>query len=161
MDWSWWGAGVMRLPGGAAGAHETALQPMACPGKMSASHWSSSVLYERYVERKAQDTLLKVKTESFPSDDAQARMAPSSCGAHETELTDAVWRVCSRILAQLLVLDGDCCSFQMRTLPSYEQDARMWPNLGCAHATCQTGPVCLSWSQSSRGERVSGRAPSQ
>jgi hypothetical protein len=89
---------------------------------------------------------LKVRTESLPSEDAQARMAPSSWGAHETELTEAVCRVCSRILVQELVLaveEGDCCSFQMSTLPSYEQEARIWPNLGCPHATCQTGPVCL------------------
>ena len=31
--------------------------------------------------------LLKVRTEMVPSEDAQARMAPSSCGAHDTEFT--------------------------------------------------------------------------
>jgi hypothetical protein len=31
----------------------------------------------------------------------------------------------------------------MITLPSYEHDARIWPNFGCAQATCHTGPVCL------------------
>lgn len=34
--------GVMRDPGRMAGAQETALQPMAWPVKMSASHWPSS-----------------------------------------------------------------------------------------------------------------------
>ena len=33
------------------------------------------------------DVLLKDKTESFPSEDAQARMAPSSWGAQDTEFT--------------------------------------------------------------------------
>jgi len=31
--------------------------------------------------------LLKVRTEIFPSEEAQARIAPSSCGAQETEFT--------------------------------------------------------------------------
>ncbi len=31
---------------------------------------------------------LKVRTEILPSEDAQARMAPSSWGAHDTELTE-------------------------------------------------------------------------
>lgn len=30
--------------------------------------------------------------------------------------------------------------FHIITLRSYEHDARMFPNLGCAHATCHTGP---------------------
>lgn len=90
------------------------------------------------------DALLKVSTEMVPSEDAQARIAPSSCGAQETELTDALWRVCSLIFAQPAGV-GPCagCSFQMMTLPSYEHDARMCPNFGCAQATCHTGPVCL------------------
>lgn len=37
-----------------------------------------------------QNLLLKVNTESFPSEEAQARMAPNSCGAHETEFTTRV-----------------------------------------------------------------------
>ena len=36
------GAGTTREPGMTAGAQETALQPMACPLKMSAPHWPSS-----------------------------------------------------------------------------------------------------------------------
>jgi hypothetical protein len=31
---------------------------------------------------------LKVRTEILPSEEAQARMAPSSWGAHDTELTE-------------------------------------------------------------------------
>ncbi len=31
---------------------------------------------------------LKVRTEILPSEDAQARMAPNSWGAHDTELTE-------------------------------------------------------------------------
>lgn len=33
------------------------------------------------------DSLLNVKTDILPSEDAQARMAPSSCGAQDTEFT--------------------------------------------------------------------------
>jgi hypothetical protein len=90
-------------------------------------------------------------------------MAPSSWGAHETELTefgaasrifvsgasmgvhedvpDAVCNECSLIFAHPAL--AGCCSFHMITLPSYEHDARIWPNFGCAQATCHTGPVCL------------------
>ena len=32
-------------------------------------------------------SLLKVKTETLPSEEAQARIDPSSCGAHAIELT--------------------------------------------------------------------------
>jgi hypothetical protein len=39
----------------------------------------------------------------------------------------------------------------MSALPSYEHDARIEPNFGCAQATCQTGPVCL------QGRRGAGR----
>jgi len=64
--------GWTRAPGGVAGAHETALQPILCPSNMAASHVPSS---------------LNCRTEILPSDEAQARMAPSSCGAQEIELT--------------------------------------------------------------------------
>ena len=40
------------------------------------------------------DVLLKVNTEILPSDDAQARMAPSSWGAQDTELTTFLPLVC-------------------------------------------------------------------
>ena len=29
------------------------------------------------------------------------------------------------------------------TFLSYEQEAKMLPNFGCAHATCHTAPSCL------------------
>ena len=64
-----------------AGAQETALQPIAWPVKKSASHCPSS-----YDESEQQlwklviddDKLLNVKTETLPSEDAHARIAPSS-----------------------------------------------------------------------------------
>jgi hypothetical protein len=37
-------------------------------------------------------------------------------------------------------------SFHRNTRPSYEQEARMEPKEGCAHASCQTGAVCLLFS---------------
>jgi hypothetical protein len=33
-------------------------------------------------------------------------------------------------------------SFQTTTVPSKEHDARIEPNWGWAHETCQTGPLC-------------------
>lgn len=33
------------------------------------------------------------------------------------------------------------------TFLSYEQEARMFPNFGCAHATCHTAPSCLHTKQ--------------
>lgn len=62
------------------------------------------------------------------------------------DIPEALWRVCSLIFAQPpAAAPGPCacCSFQMMTLPSYEHDARIWPNFGCAQATCHTGPVWL------------------
>jgi hypothetical protein len=41
-----------------------------------------------------------VRTEILPSEDAQARMAPNSWGAHETELTELPF-TCISILTQL------------------------------------------------------------
>jgi hypothetical protein len=80
--------GVMRDPGSTAGAQETALHPMACPLKMSAPQVPSSESQSiRISPASVYYTLLKVKTESFPSDEAQATIAPSSCGAQETEFT--------------------------------------------------------------------------
>ena len=123
--------------------------------------WGFSIqseLEERAVYRVAP---LNVRTEILPSEEAQARMAPSSWGAHDTELTgiimfhvkgiawvkeaqdvpDAVCSECSLIFAHPAL--AGCCSFQMITFPSYEHDARIWPNFGWAQATCHTGPVCL------------------
>ena len=36
------GWGAMSEPGCTAGAHDTALHPIACPSKTSAPHWPSS-----------------------------------------------------------------------------------------------------------------------
>jgi len=86
--------GVMREPGNIAGAQETALHPIAWPLKISASHWPSSAwCINDGVHRLGLkgDWLLKVNTEIFPSEEAQLRIAPSSWGAQETELT-AIYR---------------------------------------------------------------------
>jgi hypothetical protein len=70
---------VIREPGMVAGAQDTALQPMAWPLKISAPHCPSSgaLNYDDASEREM-NTLLKVKTEILPSDEAQARIAPNS-----------------------------------------------------------------------------------
>jgi hypothetical protein len=57
------------------------------------------------------------------------------------DIPDAVCNECSLTFVHPAL--AGCCSFQMITLPSYEQDARICPNFGCAQATCHTGPVCL------------------
>jgi hypothetical protein len=90
-----------------------------------------------YSHGQCRHALLKVSTETFPSEDAHARSAPSSCGAQETEFTLAVCSVCSLTLDQ----PRPDSSRQMRALPSYDALARMCPNFGCAQATCHTGPV--------------------
>lgn len=54
--------------------------------------------------------------------------------------TDAVWREKSNTFVQALLPTGEvvfwCCSRQMSTLPSYEEEARIVPNFGCACETC-------------------------
>lgn len=147
-----------------AGAHETALQPIPWPLKMSAPQVPSSEHRSSFSIEWGEwhaNILLKDKTDSFPSDEAQATIAPSSWGAHETELTfqdsqlcanedrrwrnapEAVCRLCSFILSHVLPCCDCWSSFQINTFPSYEHDARMCPYFGCAQATCQTGPLCL------------------
>jgi hypothetical protein len=64
---------------------------------------------------------------------------------------DAVCSECSLIFAHPAL--AGCCSFQMITFPSYEHDARIWPNFGWAQATCHTGPVCLVGKSCMSGER--------
>ena len=44
----------------------------------------------REYAQKGKHALLKVKTETLPSEEAHARIAPSSCGAQETELTEMI-----------------------------------------------------------------------
>lgn len=60
------------LPGCVAGAQDTALQPITCAEKSLVSQVPSS---------------LNSRTETLPSLLAQARTAPTSWGAHWTELT--------------------------------------------------------------------------
>jgi hypothetical protein len=62
-------------------------------------------------------------------------------GRRRGNVPDAVCSECSLILAQPAL--AGCCSFHMITFPSYEHDASIWPNFGCAQATCHTGPACL------------------
>jgi hypothetical protein len=62
-------------------------------------------------------------------------------GRRRGNVPDAVCSECSLILAQPAL--AGCCSFHMITLASYEHDASIWPNFGCAQATCHTGPPCL------------------
>ena len=66
------------------------------------------------------------------------------CTENVAYTPEALCRVCSLIFDQPPAPGPwPCCSFQMITLPSYEHDARICPNLGCAQATCHTGPECL------------------
>lgn len=51
---------------------------------------------------------------------------------------EAVCTLCSLIRDQTLF-----CSFQINTRPSYEHEARIEPNFGCAQDTCHTGASCL------------------
>ena len=64
-----------RLAGWVAGAHDTALQPITWAGKSLVSQVPSS---------------LNSSTETLASEEAQARTAPASCGAHWTEFTFAL-----------------------------------------------------------------------
>ena len=86
----------MRDPGITAGAHETELQPIAWPLKILAPQVpSAGVAYECSCSRSTGIrggpyrcyVLLNVKTESLPSEEAHATIAPSSWGAQLTELT--------------------------------------------------------------------------
>lgn len=76
-------------------------------------------------------------TDARPSLDVHSNKAPYSEGAQEIELTEALWTLCSVIVDQI-----PFSSFQTNTRPSYEQDAKITPNLGCAQLTCHTGPSC-------------------
>jgi hypothetical protein len=44
-------------------------------------------------------------------------------------------------------------SFQIITVPSCEHDASIDPNMGCDHATCQTGPSCLDSNKQASEQR--------
>jgi hypothetical protein len=85
--------------------------------------------------------------DTLPSLEAHANNAPKSGEAQAMLLTEEVWRVCSNSFDQDDVCGDVDESRQIITLASYEADARIVPNLGCAHATCHTGPVCLKVSK--------------
>mmetsp|Transcript_132 Transcript_132/g.479 ORF Transcript_132/g.479 Transcript_132/m.479 type:complete len:208 (-) Transcript_132:518-1141(-) len=72
-----------REPGGTAGAHDTDVTPMGCAGS------SAPIL----VVSQAPVAVLWVMMEMVLSEDPQASMRPSSEGAQQTLLMEAVWRV--------------------------------------------------------------------
>lgn len=65
--------GLVNAPMPTPGAHETEVTPRVWAGKRDASQVPS---------------LLKVRTETLPSELAQARIGPSSCGAQAIALTE-------------------------------------------------------------------------
>jgi hypothetical protein len=60
------------------GAHETALAPVPCAGKIDASVEPSSSCQLSIVSNCSGNLLWKLRTEIFPSLDAQARIGPRS-----------------------------------------------------------------------------------
>ena len=60
------------------GAHETALAPVPCAGKIEASVEPSSTHQLSEPDELAADLLWKLRTEILPSLDAQARIGPRS-----------------------------------------------------------------------------------
>ncbi len=56
---------------------------------------------------------LNSRTDTFPSEEAQASKQPDSCGDQEIMLTDAVCRAKSKTFVHV-----EFCSRQMKTLPS-------------------------------------------
>jgi len=72
------------------GAHETALAPVPCAGKIDASVEPSSFCQLCESVRPGDGSLWKLRTEIFPSLDAQARIGPRSYGAHAIEFTSGV-----------------------------------------------------------------------
>mmetsp|Transcript_10587 Transcript_10587/g.43767 ORF Transcript_10587/g.43767 Transcript_10587/m.43767 type:complete len:297 (-) Transcript_10587:421-1311(-) len=117
-------------PADAAGDQLTARAPSVCaPDSFLESHSPVWSLY--------------ASTATLPSDDALASISPSSCGAQHTLLTELSCSVAG--LTYTCVQLRPCepsASRHTITLWSYPQVANRLPNLGCAHATCHTGP---SW----------------
>lgn len=164
-------------PARAAGAHETALHPMAWASNTSAPHWPSSRHFQFSPSWKKKSSLQQCRTFESEDGDLAVRRGAGEDGAefvgsprHRVDwnngascqrngaggkgvrgVPDAVCSECSLIFAHPAL--AGCCSFQMITFPSYEHDARIWPNFGCAHATCHTGPVCLVGLSRMSGER--------
>jgi hypothetical protein len=83
----------------------------------------------------SQALLSNSRTDMLPSEEAQASRQPHSCGAQDKRFTDAEWRVDSKTFwnEETWGLDGDGVERQIRTRPSYEEEARIVPNLGCAY----------------------------
>lgn len=79
---------------------------------------------------------LNSKIETCPSDEAVASRQPLSCGAQDIMFTDAMCAVYSKTRDQVLVeaaeVEVGACSRQIKTLPSWEDEARIVPYLGCA-----------------------------
>ncbi len=87
-------SGEESEPEETAGAHETEVTPRAWAGKREASQVPSSDEQEgrqhalvREARSGRHGALLKVRTETLPSELAQARIGPSSCGAHPIAFT--------------------------------------------------------------------------
>lgn len=118
--WPCPGVALTILPGEATGAQLTALTPIPCAWKI----WCVQLLSRNS------------STLTLPSEEAQARRHPASCGAQETIFTEAVWREKSKTRLQALPPEGEValasCSRHINTLPSYDDEARIVPNLGCA-----------------------------
>mmetsp|Transcript_32996 Transcript_32996/g.77130 ORF Transcript_32996/g.77130 Transcript_32996/m.77130 type:complete len:302 (+) Transcript_32996:899-1804(+) len=114
--------------GAAAGAQHTALHPIWCALGTVRSSQSMS------------PPPLHVRIEMQQSLDTHANFNPSSCGANEMALTEDWCPMYSYILLHCPL--GAETSFHTHTLRSYEHEARIAPNLGCAHAICHIGPSC-------------------
>lgn len=116
-----------RAAGLVEGAQLTANTPGVCASNRSTRHSFG-------------DSVRWLSTEMEPSEEPHASMRPYSQGAQTSELTDSSCTLCSYTRTHELV---PSFSRQIITLRSYEHEASTEPNLGCAHATCQTGPSWL------------------
>jgi len=128
---------LIRDPGASEGAHDIALTPIACAWEIFCVSQLLSPLC--------------VIIEIVQSEEAPARHNQNSWGAHAIEFTEDSCLSYSKTLVQILFE----VSFQMQIRRSYEQDARTEPYLGCAQATCQTGPSCPLISASKTLESIS------
>lgn len=106
-----WGdvAAFSNAPGSSAGAQDTALQLILCAGMMAVDHAFCAC---------APGESLNDKTLTLPSELAQARCAPNSCGAQLRLLTEAVCSAKSIRRVQLGEAPEEAVSRQITTLPS-------------------------------------------
>lgn len=126
------------------GPQLTALQPT--PGCAEMMAWSQVLVS------------LKSSTLTRPSEEAQASRQPTSCGDQESRFTEAVCSAKSIMRVQDDVGEGELgvgVSRQMKTWPSYEEEARIVPYLGCA---CVMGLGRGGW-EGWRGGAYPGDAP--